>query len=303
MPSKHSIFAARSYLRNPRAVTCLCLLCSILCVLCGCTVQPGPKETATKSQLYTVTQAALPAAQPAALQSSVPEPQTQSPSVTPDPNEELLRPQVLMYHAVSDTPWSSLSSLFVRPAELREQIDALLAQGYTFCFADEYADSAQKSVILTFDDGYEDNYTELLPILLEKKVVATVFIISDMVDTEHYLTTEQILQMDRSGVIRFGCHTASHPYLTELSAQAQRTEMQSCKAYLEELLQKPCRSIAYPYGDYNASAYACAADLFDFGYSTNDPRSFPRHSNSRCAIPRHFVCRGMGTNNLLAKLD
>ncbi|MBR0303214.1 MAG: polysaccharide deacetylase family protein, partial [Clostridia bacterium] len=97
-------------------------------------------------------------------------------------------PLGLMYHLILDEPYSALESLFVRPSELRGHIEALIDAGYTFIFADEYDYYDGKTVIMSFDDGYIDNYTEMFPIIKEYNVKVTVFMITNYINCPEYLT-------------------------------------------------------------------------------------------------------------------
>ena len=78
-------------------------------------------------------------------------------------------PTVLTYHAIEEKLPEETSEeneyLFVRPADLEEQLQLLTRKGYEFCFASQYEITNKKQVILTLDDGYEDNYTNLFPLL------------------------------------------------------------------------------------------------------------------------------------------
>ena len=157
--------------------------------------------------------------------------------------------------------------------------------------------------MITFDDGYEDNYTELFPILQESGAVATVFLIQNCVGQKNYLSEEQILQMQASGLVRFGCHTADHVDLAGQSAQEMKEQMQSCKRYLEALLGEPCRSVAYPYASYNENVCRAAGELFSFGYTTDNPCRFAKTGNAPMALPRHYISRGMSAVGVLERLD
>lgn len=83
---------------------------------------------------------------------------------------------VLMYHAVGDDCWGE-EHLFVRPAELEQQLQYLSENGYETIFFEDLAhlERYEKPVILTFDDGYDDNYTLLLPLLQKYHMKATIF--------------------------------------------------------------------------------------------------------------------------------
>ena len=70
-------------------------------------------------------------------------------------------PVVLMYHSVLEEPFTSLTGLFVRPVDFENQLDCMNRAGYEYLFADEFAYTSGKSVMITLDDGYEDNYSHL----------------------------------------------------------------------------------------------------------------------------------------------
>lgn len=83
-----------------------------------------------------------------------------------------------MYHAVGDETWG-YSDLFVRPSELENHLQYLADNGYETIFFDDlsHLEDYEKPVILTFDDGYDDNYTELYPLLQKYQAKATIFVI------------------------------------------------------------------------------------------------------------------------------
>lgn len=103
--------------------------------------------------------------------------------------EQSVNVPVLMYHAVSDNMWG-IDELFVSPASMEEQLRYLVDNGYEPIWFSDLAELEQyeKPVILTFDDGYDDNYTELLPLLRKYNVKATVFMIADAMGMQHKMT-------------------------------------------------------------------------------------------------------------------
>ncbi len=210
--------------------------------------------------------------------------------------------KVLMYHLIKDVPYSYNVGLFVRPRDFEEHIRCLLEAGYTFYFADEYRRTENRSVILTFDDGYADNYTELFPILKKYNIKATIFLIGDYVDRDpRYLTAEQIKEMSESGLVQFGCHTMSHRDLSTLDDDAVRTELEECIDFVKGLSGQDCTTVAYPYGGYNDAVTAIAKEYFRFAYTSEGKRGTDRAYGYH--IGRYYVARGMDGAELLAMIS
>src|SRR3989338_7590173 len=72
-----------------------------------------------------------------------------------------------------------------------------------------------KTIAITFDDGYENNYLNAYTVLRELGLHATIFIITAMVGTEGYMTWGQILEMSERGVISIGSHSMTHAWLPD----------------------------------------------------------------------------------------
>ena len=161
---------------------------------------------------------------------------------------------ILMYHSVKyekDNP--------VRIAEerFREQMKYLKDNGYTTLTLDEaYAffqsntPVPKKSVVLTFDDGYVDNFTTAYPILKEFGFKATIFVITNVIGKGEYLSEVQIKELDEHG-LDIQSHTVNHENLSELSYDKQLATLKNSKEFLEKLLDKQIKYIAYPFGKYN----------------------------------------------------
>jgi peptidoglycan/xylan/chitin deacetylase (PgdA/CDA1 family)/glycosyltransferase involved in cell wall biosynthesis len=125
----------------------------------------------------------------------------------------------------------------------------------------------KKYIMITVDDGYQDNLTRMLPLLEKYNFKATVYVVSgesynrwDADVSENpdiqvkLLTDEEILLLSHSGHVDIGGHTLTHPRLDQLTQEEQRQEIEENKAHLEKVLAKPLLSFAYPYGDMNESA-------------------------------------------------
>lgn len=176
---------------------------------------------------------------------------------------------VIYYHAVS--PGHEGEELYVTPKQLKDQLQLIKSLGYTSLTMAEVNDYIknnkpipEKSILITFDDGYLDNYTYAFPILKELDMKATIFVIGDYTDTNgFYLTSPQIKEMSDFG-IDIESHTATHVHLNTLSYTDQLKELTSSKKKIEAITGKEILSIAYPYGDYNADTLKAAKDA---GYS------------------------------------
>ncbi len=168
-----------------------------------------------------------------------------------DPAEKGRRIPILMYHALAETPWSVDEGLFVRPEEFEAQLRILLEKGYETVTFDDFShiNDYSKPILLTFDDGYEDNYTVLFPILQKYGCKATIFMIAGSVGRERFLSAAQLREMSDSGLVSIQSHTQNHPSLGEpLTAEALDRELAGSRRALEEVTGRPVTALAYPYG-------------------------------------------------------
>ena len=134
-----------------------------------------------------------------------------------------------------------MQKLFVKPAEMEKQIQYLVENGYTPIWFEDLVnvDKIEKPVILTYDDGYMDNYVDLFPILQKYGVKATIFMITGNIDNRQtYLTSAQIKEMAQSGLVSFQSHTVTHPYLRGQSYETQEYELTQSKLDLVRLTGK-----------------------------------------------------------------
>jgi len=209
-------------------------------------------------------------------------------------------PVPIMYHLIMEDPYSKWDTLFVRPGEFDAHLSKMADEGYDFVFADEYKIHDGKSVALTFDDGYLDNYTTAFPLLEKYNAKATIFIIEDKIGTDGYLSEEQIKEMADSGRVHFGCHTKTHSEIPSLKEDTLRKEIVSCKERIEEITGKPCNAFAYPGGKYSKESVSVIEDYFDSAYTTEGgPSKWPTNS----LIPRVYAARGDSAEALVKKVD
>jgi peptidoglycan/xylan/chitin deacetylase (PgdA/CDA1 family) len=177
-----------------------------------------------------------------------------------------------MYHNSSEDNPGALYELYVKPSEFEKQIKYLVDNGYTFCTFDDWFNvrNIEKPVFITFDDGYEENYTEIFPILKEYNAKITLFLITDPINARRRLTEDMIREMSDSGLVKFESHTMSHPNLAKISADTERLidEFQQSKAIIERITGRRVLAISYPGGRFDHRVKEKAREFYTFGVST-----------------------------------
>jgi len=197
---------------------------------------------------------------------------------------------VFMYHAVSNNTWG-IDELFVMPERMEEQLKYLSENGYDPIFFEDlyHIEDYDKPVILTFDDGYEDNYTELFPLLKKYNVKATIFIITGYVNQPLYLTDQQILEMADSGLVSIQSHTFSHPDLDELSLEQQTSELVDSKLHVTRLSRREPYVLCYPTGKYDSNTLSALEGVYAFGIKMRG--GLYNTSDDSFLVNRYYVAR------------
>ena len=198
---------------------------------------------------------------------------------------------VLMYHAVGDEIWG-YSDLFVSEAGMEEQLQYLQENGYEpIWFSDlAHIEDYEKPVILTFDDGYDDNYTELFPILQKYGAKATIFVIPKAIGTPHKMTAEQVYELSRSGLVSIQSHTYSHGNLSTMDEETLRFEMEASKTYLSALTGQVPYAVCYPEGTRSELSIEVAGRYYDYGLLMNG--QLYNTSDDPMRVKRFYVPRG-----------
>jgi peptidoglycan/xylan/chitin deacetylase (PgdA/CDA1 family) len=210
--------------------------------------------------------------------------------------------KTLLYHLVMDEPYSEYEYLFVREDDFERQLLEIKHLGFETYFADEPEHANGKpGVVITFDDGYADNYTTVFPLLKKHGMKATIFLITDMIGTEGHLTEAQIKEMQESGLVHFGSHTASHTKMDLLTEYEIREELLTSKEIIEDITGEKVTALAYPNGIYTEKAEQLAMALgYRYAYTTDMPQD-TYYENSR--LPRNYVVRDMPHGDFLKILE
>ena len=171
---------------------------------------------------------------------------------------------VLLYHRVGaghreiDLPLD----LFRRHLEALVEGDRVLA-------LDAALAEGSGGVVVTFDDGYGDFHRHVLPLLVQHRVPATLYLATSLVagegeaDPEDPLTWSQLREAVATGLVTVGGHTHSHADLSRATRAQAEAEMRRCQELVEDRLGVPCRHFAYPWAVGSREADAVARRLFD----------------------------------------
>ncbi|MBC8060628.1 MAG: polysaccharide deacetylase family protein [Clostridiaceae bacterium] len=199
---------------------------------------------------------------------------------------------VLMYHSIA---YEKDNDIRLPVERFEEHMKYLKDNGYypiTLTDLYEYlmkdTPIPEKSIVLTFDDGYEDNYTAMFPVLKKYGFKATIFVITSNIDKDpKSMTSQQLLEMEKFGV-DIESHTVNHEHLKELSKDKQLETLGQSKKDLEKILNKQINFLAYPYGEYNKSALEAAKEVgYTMAFSTDGRWSSKK--NGMLSLDRVYI--------------
>jgi peptidoglycan/xylan/chitin deacetylase (PgdA/CDA1 family) len=172
---------------------------------------------------------------------------------------------ILLYHSVD----TSNSVISVYPEQFKRQMRYLKEQGYRTIPLAHYVDCLRtgakappKSVVITFDDGFKNNYTEAFPILKRNGYTATIFLSTGQVGGKStwerhpsipelpMLSWDEITEMSDYG-IWFESHAHRHCFMSQLSEDEARQELMESKAKIEGATGRKVNFFCHPYGDWS----------------------------------------------------
>ncbi|MBQ6431381.1 MAG: polysaccharide deacetylase family protein [Oscillospiraceae bacterium] len=141
---------------------------------------------------------------------------------------------------------------------------------------------------LTFDDGLYDVYRVAYPELKKRNIPFTVFIVTDYLDTDGYLSTQALRELAADPLVTIGSHGTSHAILTELPAQAQLRELAESKRILQEITGKEIRVFAYSHGQFNRTTLDLMKKhkLYDAAFSAGGGQTTLLAAARRYSLPR-----------------
>lgn len=173
---------------------------------------------------------------------------------------------VLLYHHVNNNH-IHMPTLTVSVREFDRQMGALEAAGFHTISLDsliaymkgEQVDLPDKPIIITFDDGYEDNYSTAFPILKKHGFKAAVFVVGLNFDKRGHMSSQQAQEMIAAG-FTIGAHSMTHQNLTIFSGDQLTYEVAGSKHKAEQATHTKVKYFAYPGGFYDLSTLNAVRD-------------------------------------------
>lgn len=190
---------------------------------------------------------------------------TSSPTHTPIPNYGYcLYVPVILYHHVqpqAEAAANKQSSLSVDNRQFDGQMAYLNSHGYTVITSQELVDAVRnhttvppKSIVVTMDDGYVDQYSYAFPIIKKYGIKVSLMIPSGLIGNPGFMTWDQVREMNGSGLISLIDHTWSHYPIQSGTYDKIKYEIEMGKSVLEQNTGTRIGLFAYPYGSFNNTA-------------------------------------------------
>lgn len=190
-----------------------------------------------------------------------------TPTPTPAPlTGYCLNVPVLMYHHIQPEDVAKTlgqTALTVDNGEFDKQMQYLAENGYTTLFANDFIQALithtglpNKAIVITIDDGYEDNYIYALPILQKYGIRANIMLATGLMGNSNMLSWDEVKSLRGSGLIYFTNHTWSHYAIGQGSQDKIEYEIDTAKAEIEQNTGQSVNVFTYPYGSFSNNAIA-----------------------------------------------
>lgn len=212
-----------------------------------------------------------------------------------------------MYHSVTPSTAPDPHLLRVHPRRFDQQLRLLAALGLRGVSLNEaLARGDRRAVALTFDDGYGDFVSEVMPALARYGMHASVYVVAGRIagtndwDADSpqvpLMTADEVRAAAAAGH-EVGSHSLTHARLPGLDPETLRREVAESRRVLEELLDAPVEGFAFPYGEHDAAAVDAARKAgYRYACVTGDYRHQDVHR-----LPRYYVGQRDGALRLVAK--
>lgn len=223
--------------------------------------------------------------------------------------------RVIYYHRIDDEQHRSC----VTPRAFGEQMAHLRSEGFNVvplatlrANLDAHRPFPERTVAITFDDGFADNYVAAFPVLAKHALPATIFLAAGFIGGDELpvlrdrsglrpLTWDQVAEMARGGVA-FGAHTMTHRSLTGLPSDELKQEIEQSRDVVAERVGAPAETFCYPRGHVDERVARAARDAGFAIACTTLPGDVPSDTDP-FLLRRTFVARDDTLHDFARKLD
>jgi len=217
---------------------------------------------------------------------------------------------ILVYHSISNDE----SSLSLSINEFEKHIAYLKDRNFETINFDQINSAKKKQIIITFDDGYKDLISCVLPILKKHNFNATCFIVSSLLGKENLWDVDKknFVQKDLMNLndtrewvdngMFIGSHSHNHLDLTSLNNDKITDELTYSKKILEDKIGVKIKNFSYPYGKVNNLVYQKTKEIFEKATTTNRGR-FDINSHDFHLIPRIDMGKNLSIFKIFLKLE
>jgi peptidoglycan/xylan/chitin deacetylase (PgdA/CDA1 family) len=216
-------------------------------------------------------------------------------------------PSMWMYHSVSPSTAPDPHLLRVHPRRFGRQLRTLARLGIRGVpLREALTRGDRRTVALTFDDGYGDFISEVMPALARYGMTASVYVVAGRIAGTNdwdanspqvpLMTADEVRAAAAAGH-EVGSHSLTHPHLSGSDPETLRREVADSRRVLEELLDAPVEGFAFPYGEHDVAAVDAVRDAgYRYACVTGDYGHQDVHR-----LPRYYVGQRDGALRLLAK--
>lgn len=227
---------------------------------------------------------------------------------------------ILLYHSVSSDPHPMIAQFAVSEATFEEHLDLIVSRGLetvtitqlVALFEVGDADRLARTVAITFDDGFEDVASAALPALQARGLTATLYVTTGLLRDAPWPAADQGLaarMLDVDGLrelhaagVELGAHSHTHPHLDTLRAATLRDEVTRPRALLEDVLQTPVTSFAYPHG-YAGPRVVEAVRHAGYATACGVEQAFSSPGDDRWRLSRLMLSRETTSDDVAGWLD
>lgn len=204
---------------------------------------------------------------------------------------------IFSYYTVADGKGSDYAKIEpdeVKQKDFEEQVRFLKANGYSAIYMEDLASLEQydKPVMLTFDGCYSDVYTVVFPFIKQENVKITLFVCPEYLDQAGRLTTAQVQEMQKSGLVSLQCASLlDSGHLDKLTEAELTSKLEGIKNSVMKLSGKEPVAFAYPIGQPGTRLVNSAHDIFRFCMRRTAQRAFDTSKDDGSLIFRFTVDR------------